>query len=764
MSYEKDLALRDIALAESLTTFLPEKIYDIHAHFYHREHDPDGSWQRLLPGVHSIGHGEWKEALLRHPAFSRKRVSGLFFGAVARNAPTAQMNAFIRREVAALGDPLSGALLVATPECPPERVQADLKSGAFKGLKVYHCYSAQAETMKAEITEYAPEWMWATANETGAVMMLHMVLPTAIADPRNQSEIRRLCVKYDRVKLILAHAARCFSHRHARGMASVADLPNVYVDTSAVCEAAAFREALRWFGPGRVLYGSDFFISEFRGRCVTMGDEFHWCYGWENDPATRGKMTLIGLESLLALREALEEFGATQGDIDDIFCRNARRVLSLEEEKGASPVEQWKKAREVIACGTGLLSKRAESFLTTEWPVRFSRAKGARVWDAQGRMYRDFVGGVGAILLGYADEAVNRALRRRLELGSYCSLQAPDEVELAAKLLALHPGMGKVRYARGGGDAMAVAVRVARAATGRSGIAFCGYHGWHDWSLAANVDCGEGQERVPGLCADGVPHELAGTALPFLYNQVDSLRMACAAHGGNLAAIVMEPMRSQRPTSAFLEAIRETLRTTGALLVVDEVTSGLRYGYPGASAGLGLPADLLVYAKAMSNGIPFGVVIGREDVMVAGSRSFISSSYWTDGLGPAAALAVLGRMERDGVYERLQRRGETFASALSTVVRDYPGLGIAVGGMPASPTLIYPEGATEVIRRVNKEMIRRGFLLSKIIYLMDAHQDDDLSLFLERFGEALEVVSVEKERGVLPSEAPPASPVIGRLA
>lgn len=379
-------------------------------------------------------------------------------------------------------------------------------------------------------------------------------------------------------------------------------------------------------------------------------------------------------------------------------------------------------------------------------------------------MYRDFVGGVGAILLGYADQAVTRAVTRRLELGSYCSLQASEEVELAEKLLALHPGMGKVRYARGGGDAMAVAVRIARAATGRSGVAFCGYHGWHDWSLAANVGCAEGQYRVAGLCPDGVPRELAGSALPFVYNDSKSLREACYFHGENLAAIVMEPMRAQQPTQEFLDAIRQMLNMTGAVLVVDEVTSGLRYGYPGASAGLGLPADLLVYAKAMSNGIPFGAVIGKESVMGAGSLSFISSSYWTDGIGPAAALAVLDRMERDGVYGRLQLRGQAFQSELKEVVRHFPSLGIGVGGMPASPTLIYPAGSTAVTRRVTEEMIRRGFLLSKIIYLMDAHRDDDLSLFLKMLTESLEVVTGEKDRGDLPTEDPSSVPVIGRLA
>lgn len=763
MGYVKTLSKADDLIALSLADFVPSRVYDFHAHLYDQSHFSKEGWRNVL-SMKRIDCSDWR-ASLKGPAFHGKQVSGLFFGLVRRDSIEPEMNGFIRAQVDAMDDPLSHCLRVVTPRCDPASVAGALGSGRFKGIKVYHCYAERENTFNAEIPEYAPEWMWELVNEVGGVVLLHLVLPRAVSDERNQRDIRYFCQKYPRLKLVLAHAARCFSHRHKDGMARVAELPNVYVDTSAVCESASLLEALRRFGPERVLYGSDFFISQLRGRCVSIGDSFHWLYADESKNEESQKATLVGLESLLALREAVTDFGGTRRDVEAIFWNNAVRCLGLEEAQGAAeptPAEQWKRAREVISCGTGLLSKRAEMFGTPEWPVTFSKAEGCRVWDSRGRMYHDFTGGVGAVLLGYADREVNRAVTRRLMQGSYCTLLAGEEVALAERLLALHPGMGKVRYARGGGDAMAVAVRVARAARGKSGIAFCGYHGWHDWYLASNLGYPEVSRPVPGLDPAGVPSELAGTARPFLYNDGESLRRACALHGGNLAAVVMEPLRSQYPTPEFLEVIGEVLRETGALLIVDEVTSGLRFGYPGISAKLGLPADLLVYAKAMSNGIPFGVVVGSDAVMGTAEGSFISSSYWTDGLGPAAALAVLEKMERHSIQERLWRRGCDFQSRWSAIIARFPGLGLSLGAMPVSLQMQYQPDGNGIARRVGEEMLKRHFLIGKMNYLMDAHRDEDYDGFLKAFEQSLEVVEAERAAGRIVAGTATV-PFIGRL-
>ncbi len=742
MKYVDILTPRDQELAaKAAAGFLPAEIFDIHTHSYHQDHFPPGTF-KFLEGKQALGCVEHRTALQRYlPA---PTMHGLYFGIPNKVADRPAINAWIADDVRAHGTALSRALMVVSPNDPQAEVAASLRSGKFCGLKVYHCYSNRPDTMNASIEEFAPEWMWELLHEVSGVLMLHIVRDGAMEDIGNQASLRRLCRAYPKAKLILAHVARSFSYRNARnGLHALGDLDNAVVDASAICEAEAYRAALEILGPRRLLWGSDFFVSEIRGRCVTTGGLFFWLHPelirQDYQAATTTDMTLIGIESLSSLREACEDTGMTRGDIDDIFLRNALRILAPHLPSEAAPPSVsgpalWQRARTVISGGTGLLSKRAEMFDAQAWPSYFSRCSGCEVWDLDDRRYVDFAGGVGAILLGYADPDVNAAVRRRLSLGTYCTLVNPQEVALAEQLLKLHPWAGKVRYARGGGDAMNMSVRIARAATGRSGVAFCGYHGWHDWYLAANLgetDALNGH-LLPGLEPRGVPRELKGTAVPFSYNNLASLDSALARLDGNLAAVVMEPMRSQLPQDDFVAKAAARCRAAGAVFVVDEVTSGLRYGFPGALARIGVDPDLVVYAKAMSNGFPFGVVVGRDGIMQAADGSFISSSYWTDGMGPAAALAVLEKVQELGVHELVWERGRSLQAALRALAARHPLCQLAVGGMPATPTMTFNLGADAPLAQALyvRKMRERGFLVASYHYIMLAHDDGKIAALL----------------------------------
>ncbi len=719
----------------------------------------------MFEGMGPQGCAEHRAALQRYmPA---QTIHGLYFGMPQKTADRPAINAWVESEVRQHGTPLSRALLLTSPADDRESVAAALRSGKFCGLKVYHIYSGRPDTMNATVEEFAPEWMWELLHEVRGVLLLHIVRDGAMDDEANQRSLRRLCRAYPRAQLILAHIARSFNYRNARqGLRAVADLDNAVVDTSAICEAEAFRAALEILGPRRVLWGSDFGVSELRGRCVTTGGFFFWLHPELLRPdyvaATTTDMTLVGIESLLCLREACEDGGLTAGDLEDIFRRNALRILAPHLPAEAAPPATtgpalWQRARAVISGGTGLLSKRAEMFDAQTWPSYFSRCSGCEVWDLNDRRYIDFAGGVGAILLGYADPDVTAAVRRRLTLGTYCSLVNPQEVELAETLLALHPWAGKVRYARGGGEAMMMSVRIARAATGRSGVAFCGYHGWHDWYLAANLgetDALNGH-LLPGLEPRGVPRELKGTAVPFRYNDLASLDAALAQLGGNLAAVVMEPMRSQEPKDDFIRKVAARCRAAGGVFVVDEVTSGLRYGFPGALARLGIEPDLAVYAKAMSNGFPFGTVVGRDAIMQAADGSFISSSYWTDGVGPAAALAVLGKVQRLRVHELVWERGGRLQTSLRALAARHPLCHLVVGGMPATPTMNFDLGADAPLAKTLyvRKMLERGFLVSSSHYVMLAHDEAKIESLLTAADESLGKIAAVIEAGRLAEES-----------
>lgn len=757
----------DLALAAPLRDFVPAEVYDIHAHPHHPGHFAPGTWDVMFAGLPPQGPAEHRASLARY--FPARTVHGLYFGLPHRSADRPAVNAWVAAETAAHGTPLSRSLLLVSPADDPGQVAAALRSGRHIGLKVYHCYAPRADTMQAAIEEFAPDWMWEILHEVRGVMLLHLVRDEAIADPVNQASLRRLMRAYPQARLILAHVARSFNYRHARaGLRAVADLDNVVVDTSAVCEAEAFRAALDILGPRRVLWGSDYGVSELRGRCVTTGGNFLWLHPEtlraDHAAPTRTGFTLVGLESLLGLREACTDAGLTAGDVEDIFRRNALRLLAPHLPAAALPPAadadgsaRWARARAVISGGTGLLSKRAEQFDPRGWPAYFSRCEGCQVWDLAGRRYVDFAGGVGAIALGYNDPEVTAAVRRRLSLGTYCTLVNPDEVALAERLIALHPWAGKVRYARGGGEALTIAVRVARAATGRSPVLFCGYHGWHDWYLAANLGATDALDGhlLPGLEPRGVPRELRGTAVPFRYNDPASFEAALAGLKDAPAAVVMEPMRAQFPREDFVARVAARCRAAGAVFILDEVTSGLRCGLPGAHTRLGVTPDLVVYAKAMSNGFPFGVVVGRDDLMQAADASFISSSYWTDAVGPAAALAVLEKAARLDLAGEIWAKGEAFQASWRGLTARHPAARVVVGGIPAVPTISFDHGplAGAAKARYVRGMAARGFLAATYHYLMHAHGPAEIAAFFTAADEVLADLAAAAAAGDLARES-----------
>ncbi|MBI4626349.1 MAG: aminotransferase class III-fold pyridoxal phosphate-dependent enzyme [Verrucomicrobia bacterium] len=409
------------------------------------------------------------------------------------------------------------------------------------------------------------------------------------------------------------------------------------------------------------------------------------------------------------------------------------------------------RAKRRIPGGTQLLSKRPELFLPDNWPAYYSRARGCTVWDLDDRAYIDFTScGIGCCLLGYADETVNAAVIDRVTQGSMCTLNAPDEVYLGDLLCQIHPWAEKVRYARAGGEAMAIAVRLARTATGRPKVALCGYHGWADWYLAANL--GETTaldgHLLSGLDPAGVPAALRGTALPFRYNQIADLEAVVAAQRGNLAAIVMEPMRFDFPRDGFLEKVRQLADECGAVLIFDEITAGWRSHHGGIHLQLGVAPDIAVFAKAISNGFPMAAVIGRGEIMEAAQLTFVSSTYWTEGIGPAAALATLGKLREAGVVAHIAKIGELTRNGWQKLGGEH-GLKLKVGGLPALCTLAFDHGddSPALMTLFTQEMLGHGFLANGVFYPTWAHTPETVAAYLETVAAVFGWLRERIERG-----------------
>ena len=394
----------------------------------------------------------------------------------------------------------------------------------------------------------------------------------------------------------------------------------------------------------------------------------------------------------------------------------------------------YKKAKQLIPGGTQLLSKRPEMFLPDLWPAYYSKAKGCQIWDLDNNQYTDMsYMGIGSCILGYADETVNTAVKNAVDAGNMTTLNAPEEVELAELLCNIHPWADEVRYARSGGESMAIAVRIARAKTQKDVVLFCGYHGWHDWYLAANLadDAALDGHLLPGLSPRGVPRGLKGTSFPFKYNDIDSFMALFEKHKNNIAAVIMEPLRNVYPQKEFIDTIQQKVKSINAILIVDEITAGWRLNVGGAHLILGIQPDIAVFGKAISNGFPMGAIIGKKEVMEAAQDTFISSTYWTDRIGFVSSIATISTLLNEPVIEHLNKIGENIQNGWKNLAEKHQ-LPIHVDGIyPLGHFTFVHEKALVLKTLFTKLMLEKGFLATTAFYASYAQKNEHIQRYLE---------------------------------
>ena len=407
------------------------------------------------------------------------------------------------------------------------------------------------------------------------------------------------------------------------------------------------------------------------------------------------------------------------------LTRNEGRVIG-------SGQKLWKRAKQVIPGGNMLLSKRAEMFLPDQWPAYFSKAKGCKVWDLDGKEYIDMsIMGIGTNTLGYGHAEVDEAVRQTVSSGNMSTLNCPEEVYLAEKLVELHPWADMVRFARSGGEANAIAIRIARAASGKDKVAFCGYHGWHDWYLSANLGDEKGLDGhlLPGLEPNGVPRNLRGSVLPFSYNNFSELETLVNAH--DIGVIKMEVARSTGPHDNFLHKVRELATNRGIVLVFDECTSGFRQTFGGLHKLYGVEPDMAMFGKALGNGYAITGTIGRREIMEAAQSTFISSTFWTERIGPTAALKTLEVMERIKSWELITEIGLGVTARWKALAEKH-GLSIKTGGLPAITSFaVNSPKNMEYKTLVTQEMLAKGYLATNLMFICTEHSPEVLDGYFE---------------------------------
>jgi len=410
----------------------------------------------------------------------------------------------------------------------------------------------------------------------------------------------------------------------------------------------------------------------------------------------------------------------------------------------------YNKAKSLIPGGTQLLSKKPERYVPNLWPSYYSKAKGCKIWDLDGKEYIDMSNmSVGTCILGYADDDVNFAVYDAIQKGNISTLNAPEEVELAELLCELHPWADMVRYARTGGEAIAIAVRIGRAKTGKDKVLFCGYHGWHDWYLAANLadDKALDGHLMPGLEPLGVPRVLKGTAIPFKYNDIEGFLEKIEMYKKEIGVVVVETIRNFYPKNNFLDIIRKVTKDLGIILIFDEITSGWRLTIGGAHLIFGIEPDIAVYGKAISNGFPMAAIIGKREVMEVAQETFISSTYWTDRIGPASALATIKKLKNNNVPDYLQHIGKEIQQAWKTLANKH-NINISVFGIYPLSHFSFNYNNHLVLKTLFTQlMLERGFLATTAFYASYAHKEENVEKYLKAVDEVFAFISKAIQKG-----------------
>jgi glutamate-1-semialdehyde aminotransferase len=417
----------------------------------------------------------------------------------------------------------------------------------------------------------------------------------------------------------------------------------------------------------------------------------------------------------------------------------------------------YRRASRIIPGATQTLAKGAGQYVRGVAPKFLQRGRGAHVWDVDGNQYLDFTMGVGPVVLGYAEPAVDAAIRAQLEDGITFSQPHALEVEVAERVSALVPGAEAVRFGKNGCDVTTAAVRVARAFTGREKVLCCGYHGWHDWYISV-TDRGRG---VPAPVAE-LTHTIA-------YNDLASVEDALDE---GTACVILEPVTFEEPRPGFLAGLKKLCEARGALLIFDEMWTGFRLALGGAQERFGVTADLACFSKAIANGMPLSVLTGRADVMRLFERDvFFFSTFGGEALSLAAAAATLRELEMRHVPEQLDRLGGTLRDGYNALAAE---LGLpftkCVGYGCRSLVTFSPTGAAAgadplVMKSfVQQELVRHGVLWTGFHNLCAAHDANDVAYLLGAYRAILPALARALEEGRLPQalRGEPVEPVFRR--
>lgn len=446
------------------------------------------------------------------------------------------------------------------------------------------------------------------------------------------------------------------------------------------------------------------------------------------------KIDLIQLKHLYSKIKNKNNFGIE--DIYDLYKKNKNlfkinsHMTRNEGGQMSKGQKLWKRAQNVIPGGNMLLSKRPEMYAPNQWPTYYSKAKGCLVWDVSNTKFTDMsLMSVGTNILGYANSKVDNAVIDAIKKSNMSSLNCYEEIFLGEKLIDMHKHFDMVRYARTGGEANSIAIRLARAASGHDKIAICGYHGWHDWYLAANLNSqntdGILKDHIlPGLSTKGVPKNLKNTIFPFKFNDFETLEKICSQN--KIGAIKMEIFRNIPPKKNFLEKVRNLASKKNIVLIFDECTSGFRESFGGLHLKYKIKPDMCILGKALGNGFSITAVLGKKEIMENAQTTFISSTFWTERSGYVAALKSLEIMEKIKSWKIISDQGLKLKKMIKKIGQNNK-LKIDITGLDSCPSYtIKSNNWLKYKTFITQELLHNKILGANTTYISICHKDEIL--------------------------------------
>ena len=411
----------------------------------------------------------------------------------------------------------------------------------------------------------------------------------------------------------------------------------------------------------------------------------------------------------------------------------------------------YKFAKSIIPGGTTLFSKRPELHLPNKWPTYFSKSKKIDVWDLNGVKYLDMFCAVGTSILGYSNDKVFKAVQKNLKKGNLTTLNCLEEVLLAKQIIKHHPWASMAKFTRGGGEANAVAIRIARACTNKKNVAFCGYHGWHDWYLSANINSKKNldQHLMSGLNYDGIPENLKNTSFPFPYNNFKYLKRLI--NKKKIGIIKMEVMRNIEPQNNFLQKIRKICNEKKIILIFDECTSGYRETMGGIHLKFKVNPDLAIFGKALGSGYAINAIIGKRQIMNKAENTFISSTFWGERVGYTAALSSIKEFKRLNVFKKIENNGKLIKSIWLDLSRKH-NIPIKVMGTNSIPSFEFISDHLQRKTFLTQQMIRNKILATNVIYITIHHKKDNIKKYIKILDEVFYDISKKNTKKLLKSK------------